>query len=77
MFRLANIIHSALASAGERSGTTNTVLSDAASSKRVESHFARENKYFYGFDKSLKTFGTTHVMASALRSQSPWGKLEV
>ena len=45
-FGLANIVHSALAIAGERSGITNTVLSDAASSKRVESHFARENKYF-------------------------------
>ena len=44
-FGLANIVHSALASAGERSGTTNTLLSEAASSKRIESHLARENKY--------------------------------
>ena len=44
-FGFANIVHSALASAGERSGTTNTLLSGAASSKRIESHLARENKY--------------------------------
>ena len=42
---LANLIHSALASAGERSGTTNTLPSEAASSKRIESHLARENNY--------------------------------
>ena len=44
-FGLANVMHSALASAGERSGTTNTLLSEAASSKRIESHLARKNKY--------------------------------
>ena len=32
-------------SADRRSDSTNTVLSDAASSKRIESHLARENKY--------------------------------
>ena len=33
-------------SAYGRSGTTNTVLSEAASSKRIEFHFARQNKCF-------------------------------
>ena len=76
-FGLANVIHSALASAGERSGTTNTMLSEAASSKRIESHLARDNKYVWRFDKSLNTFGTAHVMVSALRSQLPRRKTVV
>ena len=39
--------------ADQRSGTTNTVLSEAASSKMLDIDFARQNKYFQRSPKSL------------------------
>ena len=52
--------------ADQRSGTTNTLLSEEASSKMLDIDFARQNKYFQRSTKLLQTVCATHVMVSAL-----------
>ena len=52
--------------ASRLSGTTNTVLSEAASSKMLDIDFDRQNKYFQRSPKSLNFFGSTKQVLQAL-----------
>ena len=60
--------------ASRLSGTTNTVLSNEASSKMLDIDFARQNKYFQRSTNSLSFFcSTKQVLQASLYSQT-WGR---
>ena len=54
--------------ADQRSGTTNTMLSQEASSKMLDIDFERQNKYFQRSPKSLILFVSTKQALQALFS---------